>query len=649
MKRYSPHPYPLLLSAVLLVLGSNAQGASVSNGEQEPAPQEPAKRVLPLKTKPAAIQPAEPAPEPSKQKSTTTPTAPRKVAPTTVAPQQSAPRATVPTKPQVAPQAITPRGTAPRTERTPASPSTAAAGLQLVSPNGGESIRPGSRITIQWQASGIRGPGVIQLLRGGRKVADISRSVNLSNGSAAWRVPANLEGGDYTVLVQSRDGKYSDSSDRPFAIGTAPAAGSAGTAEATGNESTTEEAAAPATPSLGFISPTNHTGWCTNEPHEFRWNSTLPAGSNVTIELMHSDGQTLWQTIATNTEDDGSYTWPGLTDAQFPSGSISLRPRIRSADNSVVQLGDPMNFGKPLMLNTPQSNHTWRKGSQYTIRWTQLCNLPTSATLELLDAGQQPVLTIAEGLPSAGHYMPRWHEWTVPSDLVAGTYHIRVRTADHQLVRTGSFKIANPVSIATSTALTFTSPTPDTGWCTNEPHEFRWSTTLPASTRVRIDLMDGNGETVWRNLASDQPNSGSYLWPGMTDAQFGFGMGTFRPRIATLDNSEVTVGEFLHFGKRLMLEAPKSNYTWRKGSQYDIKWTQLCDLPAPVEIELLNANRQSIATLANGLPATGSTNRRVLPWTVPANLAAGTYHIRVQTTDQQYVQESSFTIGEPSP
>lgn len=627
-----------------------------SKTQEDEAPARPLKRPAPTTVKPAT-EGTKPAPATATPRAAT-PVAPAPTAPRAVAPPPTAPRAEpTPAAPQAAPQK--PAG------RTPTRAAPTAATLTIISPNGGETYAHGSRVQVQWQADGISGPGAIHLLQHGRKVADIAVPVNLSQGQTSWRVPADIQAGSgYTVRIQSRDGKYADISDQTFTIGTdaagtrlpgaklergqRPATASSDTETATEPQAEQPTPAAqptPATPALSFISPASNTRWCTNQSHEYRWHSTLPAGSNVRIDWMQ--GNTIWRTIVASTPDTGSYVWPGYTDAQFGSGMGSFRPRISTTDNSVVHLGETLHFGKPLWINAPQSNHTWRKGSQYTLRWTQLCDLPAPAVLELLDSNQQPVLTIADGLTATGHHLPHSHTWTVPGTLEPGTYYFRVRSADNQLSSSGSFKIANPVSFPVSPDLTFTSPAQDTAWCTNLPHEFRWNSTLPADTRVKIDLMDGNGETVWRSIVADIPNSGSYTWAGYTDAQFGFGMGTFRPRIATMDNTTITVGEFLHIGKHLFLEAPKSNYTWRHGSSYDILWTQLCDLPAPVVLELLDAGKQPVATIASGLGSAGSSRRQLYKWTVPATLAPGTYYVRVRSADGQHVQEGSFTIATP--
>lgn len=670
MKGSGYHSGWLMIGALSLVLISPVHAADTdrTKAEEEETPVRPLKRPAPTTIKPAT-QESKPAP------ATATPRAATPAAPKAATPAPTAPRAVAPAQaPRAEPTPATPKAAPQKpAERMPtrAAPA-AAASLTVRHPNGGETYAPGSRVQVQWQAGGISGPGAVHLLLNGRKVADIAVSVNLSQGQVSWRIPGNIQtGGGYTVRIQSRDGKYVDTSDQTFTIGTAaagtglpatrpergqrPAAATADTTASTDTAAEPEPEAeqavpaaepTPAAPSLSFISPAGSTRWCTNQAHEYRWQSSLPAGSNVRIEWMMGDQ--VWRTIVASTPDTGSYVWPGYTDAQFGSGMGSFRPRISATDNSVVHLGEILHFGKPLMVNAPQSNHTWRKGSPYTFRWTQLCDLPAPAVLELLNSSQQPVLTIADGLTATGHHMPRSQAWTVPDDLEPGTYYFRVRSADNQLASSGAFTIANPVSFPVSPDLTFTSPAKDASWCTNLPHEFRWNSNLPADTRVKIDLMEANGETVWRNIVANIPNSGSYAWSGYTDAQFGFGMGTLRPRIATMDNTTITVGDRFHIGKHLFLEAPKSNYTWRHGASYDILWTQLCDLPAPVSLELLDAGKQPVATLASGLGTTGSPGRQLYKWTVPNTLTPGTYYIRVRTADGQYAQESSFTIAAPS-
>ncbi len=621
---------------------------------KRPTPSKPA--APPVPGKPAAPPvPGKPSAPPVPGK-TVTPPIPGKPSAPSLPGKPSAPP--VPGKPS-APNS--PAQSVPAPVKAPSS----GVSLKVLSPNGGETLRSGDTVKVSWRASGARGRGDVLLQHAGRTVAKIAKGVNLAAGSVSWRVNIRKPlGGGYSIVVLSSDGKTKDQSDRPFTIlaveagrpsGTGTTGGTpsgSGTAPTGSGESApaggeSEQPAAPAAPEIVITTPTANAAWCTNAPHEFHWTATLPAGTNVKIDLMRDNGTTVWESVTPNTVNSGSFVWPGLTDAQFASGMIYLRPRISAADGSVSKTGGLLFFGKPLRLSKPQSTYTWRKGMQYTIQWVQLCDLPAPLDIDLLDSAHQPVLNIASGLPVGGGSSGKSMQWTVPTDLTPGTYYIRLRTSGGQLSVEGSFHVAEPINIPVSPAITITAPSANVGWCTGEPHEFHWSSTLPASTNVKIDLMRGDGSTLWQSITPSTANNGSFVWSGLTEAQFASGMITVRPRISTLDNSELTVGEYLHFGKWLMLDKPKSNYTWRHGSQYTITWMQPCNLTSTVTLELLNSAHQPVSTIATGLSTSGTGSGKSYGWTVPANLAPGVYYIRVLTADGLHSNEGSFNVAPP--
>ncbi len=476
------------------------------------------------------------------------------------------PRTTVPGRPAlpasspVKPGVVQPRQKTalPKTAVKPASrgfaPLPGQSSVKILAPNGNEKIRIGGVFRIKWSARNPKESADVELTRKGRPVAVIGRNVSLSSGNMNWKVETKTStglkpGSGYKIVLKSRTGRVLDESDRPFTLiaagkreslktatpkrpvgipqrktagGSRLSAGALQTSPAPTGEESSSEQAAPPQPSLTFVEPVANGRWCTNDSHEFRWNSTLPPGSNVKIDLMRGDGQTVWQSVTASTADDGSHVWPGLTDAQFISGSINLRPRIATLDNSVVVLGDSLQFGKRLVLSKPQSNYVWRKGSQYTIVWYQKCDLPSPVSVELLDNGHQPVATIASGLSSAGTSGGKTQAWTVPTDIASGTYYIRVRSAGNEFSKETAFTVDDPINIPASTAITITQPTTNSTWCTDDAHEFTWTSTLPGGTPVKIDLMHGDGQTLWRSITSSTPNDGSFTWPGLSDAQFNF-------------------------------------------------------------------------------------------------------------------------------
>lgn len=560
---------------------------------------------------------------------------------------------TRPTSPLQRPAPVSPK--TPAMPGKPLSPATASASIRVLSPNGGETLQQGSKIRIRWTVRGNPGRGDVLLQQGGRTIATIGRNINLAAGNINWdvRSPSNLGSGLRILVQSSSDRRVQDQSDRTFSIvaargGTPSSPATPPPSEGGSDGSGTSTPSAPAPAGFSISEPAANQTWCTNKPHTFHWTSTsLPAGSQIKIDLMRSDGGSVWQAITASTANTGSYQWPGLTDAQFASGMITVRPRISTTDGSVSKIGDMLHFGKPLMVSKPSSNLTWRQGSQYLIQWIQLCDLPSAPSIELLDNNHQLVQTIASGLSTSGSQYAKSHSWTVPADLTPGTYYIRIRTADGQLAKENSFTVAQPVNIPTSNAITITEPTDNATWCTGEPHEFHWTSTLPAGTSMKIELVRSSGSPVWQNITANTPNDGSHQWAGLTDAQFSSGMITVRPRIAAADNSVETVGGLLHFGKHLMLNQPSSNLTWRQGSQYQIRWIQLCDLQSAPTIELLNSSHQLVQTIASGLSTSGSPYQKSHQWAVPADLAPGTYYIRIRTADNQYSRESSFTVAPP--
>jgi len=91
--------------------------------------------------------------------------------------------------------------------------------LRIEFPNGGEVLKCGSQIGVQWRSQGIEGNLAILLFKGSEQHAVIAASVP-DSGFFQWTVPANLpEGGQYRLRICSlRDLRLNDFSDRDFAI-----------------------------------------------------------------------------------------------------------------------------------------------------------------------------------------------------------------------------------------------------------------------------------------------------------------------------------------------------------------------------------------------------------------------------------------------
>ncbi len=401
--------------------------------------------------------------------------------------------------------------------------------------------------------------------------------------------------------------------------------------------------AAPQGPSINVTAPSAGTRWCVDNQYYVEWNSTQISG-NVKIEVLVSWGE-VRHTIASNTANDGSHQWTiPLTNFNFGSGSYRIR--ITALDNSASDQSDLFTIGKQLTLSEPKSNRIWRKGSDYPIKWNQVCDLPASLNIKLYDSSHQFVQNVSAGLSTASSSSYKTYNWAVPTNLASGVYYIKLITNDNQLSDESSFNIDDPMAAPLSSPdITFTQPTANTRWCVNNQYTIQWDSTLPPSTNVKIEVITSWGE-LRHTIASSTPNDGSYQWT-IPLPNFNFGSGSYRIKIGTLNNSAVTESALFTIGKQLSLTEPKSNRIWRKGNQHTIRWTQVCDLPSPLNIKLYNSSHQFVENIVTGLSTASSASGKTHQWSVPTSLSSGVYYIKVITNDSQFSDESSFNVADP--
>jgi hypothetical protein len=181
--------------------------------------------------------------------------------------------------------------------------------------------------------------------------------------------------------------------------------------------------------------------------------------------------------------------------------------------------------------------------------------------------------------------------------------------------------------------LAITSPAKYEGWVTDAKHVVQWTTSLPADTRVKIEIIRAGWDpvNVWKTIAADTVNSGSCEWQGVEAAQYSGAPSAFQVRISTLDGSTTAVSDIFLFGRPFYLHEPANAYTWRRGSQASIVWEAISPLPDPVNIDLLDSNHQLVLSIAAGLgagPIASTSKRTITAWRIPDDLAPGSYLIR---------------------
>lgn len=162
-----------------------------------------------------------------------------------------------------------------------------AAGITVLSPNGGESWYSGTPHNITWASSGVSGNVKIEFSSNAGQSWSVAAESTANTGSYAWTVPATLSA-QCLIRVSSLDGAKTDRSDASFSIVTAStglirmnrtalAFGAAGTSAVTAHQSVLVSNGGTGTMSWTAVSDQ---GWLSAAPASGSGTGTLLVGVN---------------------------------------------------------------------------------------------------------------------------------------------------------------------------------------------------------------------------------------------------------------------------------------------------------------------------------------------------------------------------------
>lgn len=310
-----------------------------------------------------------------------------------------------------------------------------------------------------------------------------------------------------------------------------------------------------------------------------------------------------------------------------------------------------------IRLLAPNGNETLQSGSNFQIRWSAR-GVKDSLSIHL-SQGNQIVGTIAQNIkPDQGRYLWRINSRLGNRQLTAGNYKIIIMTQSRTVrdESDNSFSIVVPQTTSSENEpsdppddqgevlpvtneplyINVNNPVKNSGWCPDTAYTINWDTNLPSNTNVKIDLVyrDATGYVTYRNIVSSTPNDGVYQFNGLSDSQVPVLSVGVSVRVTAMDNSVYGVSGLIALGKKLKLKMSElDTWIWRHGTEYTIRWEQICDLPAPLNIELLDASHQNVLTIASGLTSQANTftivKIKLHKWTVPETLTPGLYYMRL--------------------
>ena len=189
----------------------------------------------------------------------------------------------------------------------------------------------------------------------------------------------------------------------------------------------------PATGSITVTAPNGGESWAAGSTQRIMWTSSGDAGSHVNIELLKGDA--VVQTIASGTENDGSYSsWTISTG--LASGS-DYRVRVTSTTYSAITDTSNAFFAitggtstGSITVTAPNGGESWAAGSTQRIMWTSSGDAGSHVKIELLK-GDAIVQTILASTENDGSYS----SWTISTGLAAGSdYRVRVTSTTYPAV-----------------------------------------------------------------------------------------------------------------------------------------------------------------------------------------------------------------------
>ncbi len=271
--------------------------------------------------------------------------------------------------------------------------------------------------------------------------------------------------------------------------------------------------------SLVVTSPAAGSVWQKGRTYAITWLKQGVQNANVKIALF-KDANTLVQTIATTTQNDGSYDW--TVPATLATGN-NYFIRVRTLDNLISDFSDKFSIIVPVITVTaPVKGTVWAKGTTKTIAWSKVGAQDANAKIQLF-RGTSKVLDITLNTPNSGAY-----DWAIPATLANAIYTIRITTLDGKVKGTSkSFTI-------TWGSIRVKAPEAGTLWPRGAVHTITWAGEGVLNANVKIQLVKGDQVST---IAATTANDGSFDWFIPANQAL---TANYRIRITTVDKQVTT-------------------------------------------------------------------------------------------------------------
>ncbi len=184
--------------------------------------------------------------------------------------------------------------------------------------------------------------------------------------------------------------------------------------------------------------------------------------------------------------------------------------------------GFGFSFAQTVTVTSPQSGQVWYKGQTYTITWTKSGTMNSKVKIRLYQ-GATKVLSITDSTENDGSFI-----WTIPTNLTAGDYFIRVKTIDNLVYgNSGAFRIAD-----VNTYISIMKPYWGDQWYYGKKYNIQWNKGGTMASNVKIGLFRNNNKIL--DITTSTPNDGVYEWTIPSNLEQA---GDYKIKVTTVDNT----------------------------------------------------------------------------------------------------------------
>ena len=306
-------------------------------------------------------------------------------------------------------------------------------------------------------------------------------------------------------------------------------------------------------------------------------------------------------------------------------------------------------FAAAITVTVPNGGESWAAGTTHTISWTYTGNPGSSVRIELLKGGvlNRTILSSrAIGTGGNGSY-----NWPIPSNQVGGNdYTVRVTSTTNAAATETSdanFTIVGPT-------IAVTAPNTGVSWAAGTTHTISWTYTGNPGSNVRIELLNDPAGTVNRTIISFRAigtgGNGSYNW-SIPSSQVG---GAYKVRVTSTTNAAATDTSDVSFTitgpppPTIAVTVPNGSESWRRNTGNYIRWTYTGTPGNYVRIELLNDPAGTVNRTISTQAWVGNGGNGSYYWYIPSSQTLGNYKIRVTSTTNGAIADTSnnvFTIA----